>query len=208
MLLAWKDGRNYLHSTTLLECVVATFSEAVRKDPETRLDARFRQLIRGPGRFLPAAGANAAEAAAEFRVESGGKAEHSYFMLDASLPPLAAKTQSAVALQNFSLQGEYTGWAIAHFHSHEAFWENVIEFLKRLQLSAAAPWGQPGVMVLAKALRGVPIGNVLQLRSEARLSARPLTVNMLSDRLQITYMVLVDDHIAFEADYVTLLQPR
>lgn len=162
---SYKGDRTYVHSTTMGEFLSARVCPQLGlKATEVLLDAQFHRVVTKNGvmRCLDAPNqlCTHAEIAAEFRLVSGAKTYHVYFIEDDK--PVESRIDPKYEIEDWQNPTPFEGTCRINISSTRAFFENTIEANKRLHQAAYA---NKLVKITNLYMKKVPLG----IRSDDRL---------------------------------------
>lgn len=155
---AFKDARQYVHSTTLIDEVMSFVEAELAPWRPATLEAAFHELIRSDGQFHVSEAATVHDAprpAADVRLAGADRTLYVRFVPDASRP-VTARVASSPLIRDFTPSGAWSATCRIEFRDRLSLVENTVEANKRAQLSAVADPASWSVLNLR--MRRFPIG--------------------------------------------------
>lgn len=160
--LEFKDQRQYIHSTTLVEHLLAVIEASFLPASEWEnpvVSARFHRLAKTNGHFLffDSFPVNPAQApAADFRFELGKKSYSVHFLDDG--PGVSKRAPSRLDIRNLRLTGSFAGSAEIGSSDRRTWVESLIEANKQIHLLTLGK-AEKRPQVLNLYMKGLPLIN-------------------------------------------------
>lgn len=206
----FKDSRNYVHSTTMLECLYRLISENYYNDEKwemPKVDAKFHKEVFFNGRFWlfyddPDL-SEYSSASANFRFYDKSFSIKAIFIEDRGID-VVRRIKTDYSVEDITMERDYSATCKIGCNNRIAFTENIIEANKKVHLQTLNDRGN-NLKVINLYMKGAPVYHALQncdylLLKIENISARQrgnsvVTLNSLSfpqlhtDPFEVSYIV-------------------